>query len=156
MPSLPGGCSCGQIRYRITAAPIITHCCHCRLCQRQNGSAFVINSLIEAEHLPLEGSAPVRFDMPTESGRGHVINRCGTCGVALWSEYGQRGSVRFVRAATLDDPTAIVPDVHIFVRSKLPWVVIPEGAKAYEIFYEREKDLSPATLERWKAAIAKS
>ena len=44
-----GGCSCGKVRYRLTAEPMFVHCCHCRQCQRITGSAFVINAIIEKE-----------------------------------------------------------------------------------------------------------
>jgi hypothetical protein len=150
-PTFEGGCSCAKVRYRIEVAPIIVHCCHCRLCQRQTGSAFVINALVETSRLTLLGAEPRRTAMPTESGRPHDIFRCDECGVAVWSEYSGNAAVRFVRVGTLDDPTALAPDVHIFVRSKLPWVALPPDAKAYDVFYDPRTDLPPATLERWRA-----
>jgi hypothetical protein len=149
--ALEGGCSCGRVRYRLTDAPIIVHCCHCRLCQRQTGTAFVVNALIETARLELSGAEPRRYDMPTESGRPHGIYRCDSCGIAVWSEYGGNQALRFVRVGTLDDPTALAPDVHIFVRSRLPWVVLPPGARAFDAFYDPKVDLAPATLERWRA-----
>src|SRR6187401_1431238 len=50
---LAGGCTCRAVRYRMTRAPLIVHCCHCRWCQRETGSAFVLNALVEAEHVTL-------------------------------------------------------------------------------------------------------
>ena len=47
---LEGGCTCGSVRYRMTSQPMFVHCCHCRDCQRQTGSAFVLNALIETDH----------------------------------------------------------------------------------------------------------
>ena len=49
--NLEGGCACGAVRYRLTSAPMFVHCCHCRDCQRQTGSAFVLNALIEADRV---------------------------------------------------------------------------------------------------------
>ena len=46
-----GGCACGHVRYRLASAPMIVHCCHCRDCQRQTGSAFVLNALIETDRV---------------------------------------------------------------------------------------------------------
>jgi hypothetical protein len=153
--SLEGGCSCGQVRYRVSGPPIVVHCCHCTLCQRQTGTAFVLNAIIETDRLALLGEAPVRFEMPTESGRPHGIYRCRACAIAVWSEYGGVSTVRFVRVGTLDDPKATPPDVHIYIRSKLPWVALPPGARAFDEFYDRNVDLAPAALERWRAAIRK-
>lgn len=48
-----GGCSCGEVRYRLTSDPLFVHCCHCLACQRQTGSAFVVNVLIEADRVEL-------------------------------------------------------------------------------------------------------
>jgi hypothetical protein len=90
--------------------------------------------------------------MPTESGRPHGIYRCVDCGTAVWSEYSGMAAIRFVRVGTLDDPTALAPDVHIYVRSKLPWVGLPPGARSFDAFYDPRTDLSPESLERWRAA----
>jgi hypothetical protein len=153
--SLEGGCACGQVRYRLTSAPMFTHCCHCRDCQRQTGSAFVLNALIETDRIEMLSGAPEAFPMPTDSGRPHDIYRCAACGTAVWSDYGRRTHVRFVRVGTLDDAAAITPDVHIFVRSKLPWVKLPDGARAFDIYYDMNKEWPAESLARRKAASEK-
>src|SRR4249919_3841568 len=116
-----GGCACGAVRYRLTSEPLFVHCCHCLNCQRQTGSAFVINVLIEADRVELLSGEPQEVSVPRESGDDQIIWRCPTCQVAVYSSYG-RLPVRFVRAGTLDDPASVSPDVHIYTRSKLPWV----------------------------------
>jgi len=55
-----GGCACGAVRYRLTSDPLFTHCCHCLNCQRQTGSAFVINLLIEADRVELLAEVPLK------------------------------------------------------------------------------------------------
>lgn len=147
-----GGCSCGAVRYRMTSKPMITHCCHCLDCQRQTGSAFVINALIETDRIDMLGADPKPVRMPTESGRPHDIYRCERCQTALWSDYGGRPYLRFVRVGTLDDPTTVTPDVHIFARSKQPWVGLPADAHVFDVFYELEQEWSPQALARRKAA----
>jgi hypothetical protein len=132
---MEGGCSCGAVRYRLMDEPLIVHCCHCRNCQRQTGSAFVINLVIEGDRLEVTAGEPVRVDVPRDDGSVQPIWRCPACQVALFSEYG-RPDLRFVRGGTLDDPDAATPDVHIFTRSKVPWVTLPEGAPAFEVFYD--------------------
>ena len=134
MTSSPeGGCSCGAVRYRLMSEPLFTHCCHCLNCQRQTGSAFVINLLIEADRVELVAGAPQPVDVPRDDGSSQRIFRCPTCQVAVYSEYG-RPEVWFVRGGTLDDPTQAAPDVHIFTRSKLSWVAIPESVPAFEVY----------------------
>jgi hypothetical protein len=151
-----GGCACGALRYRMESAPLFTHCCHCRDCQRQTGSAFVINALIETDRLtPLAGE-PQPYTIPTDSGRPHDVYRCPACGTAVWSDYGRRPYLRFVRTGTLDDPSAITPDVHIFTRSKLPWVRLPGSARAFDTFYDMSLEWPAESLARRKAASDKA
>jgi hypothetical protein len=153
MTKLEGGCSCRAVRYRLRSKPMFVHCCHCLLCQRQTGSAFAINALIETSRIELLAAAPVAISMPTESGRPHDIHRCATCQVAVWSDYGRRPAMRFVRVATLDEPHAIEPDVHIFTRSKVPWVRLPDGARAFAEYYELETEWPAESLARRKAIL---
>ena len=82
---LEGGCTCGRIRYRMTSKPMFVHCCHCRWCQRETGSAFVINALIEADRIESIKDEPEIILTPTLSGRGQKIHRCPDCKVAVWS-----------------------------------------------------------------------
>jgi hypothetical protein len=149
-----GGCSCGAVRYRLTSDPLFVHCCHCLNCQRQTGSAFVINVLIETDRVELLAGEPERVDVPRERGK-QKIWRCPACQIALYSQY-TRASVRFVRAGTLDDPASVSPDVHIFTRSKLPWVVLPEDVPAFNTYYDTQKLWPAASLERLDALKAPS
>jgi len=146
-----GGCACGQVRYRMKAAPMIVHCCHCSWCQTQTGSAFAVNALIEAENVELLTGEVEEIATPSPSGKGQTIARCPTCRVALWSNYdmgGLRGRVRFVRVGTLDDPAQVPPDVHIFTTTKLPWVQIPPEHQAVEVFYDVETTYTAEALKR--------
>ncbi|WP_135210896.1 GFA family protein [Vitreimonas flagellata] len=151
-----GGCSCGAVRYRLTSRPMFTNCCHCLDCQKQTGGAFAINAMIETSRIEILSGEPVVIDMPSPSGRGHEVHRCPKCEVALWSNYGRRTWMRFVRVATLDAPHAIKPDAHIFTRSKAPWVKLPEDVPAFEIYYDTPKQWSPESLTRLAAASGKA
>lgn len=152
---MKGRCTCGGVSYELTTVPMIVHCCHCRHCQRETGSAFVINALIESEHLQVEGTVELVMT-PSESGRGQEIARCPSCRIALWSHYptaGRRSS--FVRVGTLDEPAACPPDVHIFTRSKLPWVQLPADTPNFaDIYPAREEVWSAVAMERWHAMMA--
>jgi hypothetical protein len=148
-----GGCSCGAVRYRLTSEPMFVHCCHCLNCQRQTGSAFVINLLLEADRIELLAAEPQPVDVPRDDGSTQRIYRCPSCQVAVYSEYG-RPEVRFVRAGTLDEPSSVAPDVHIFTRSKVPWVTLPESTPAFDVYYD-SRTLWPAeSLERLNAVLS--
>ena len=148
---LDGRCGCGDVRYRLSGGPMFVHCCHCLDCQRQTGSGFVLNAIYEMERIELLSGQPEPVAMPTDSGRPHEIYRCPRCRTALWSDYGRR-RLRFVRIGTLEDPSALRPDVHIFTRSKLPWVVLPPEVPAFDVYYETEKLWPTDSLARRRAA----
>ena len=152
---MKGRCACGGAIYDLMTAPMIVHCCHCRWCQRETGSAFVVNALIESDRLHVEG--PIELVMtPSESGQGQEIAPCPDCRIALWSHYptaARRSS--FVRVGALDDPAACPPDVHIFTRSKQPWVQLPAGTPSFaDIYPAREEVWSAAAMGRWRAMMA--
>ncbi len=151
-----GGCTCRAVRYRLTRAPLIVHCCHCRWCQRETGSAFVLNALIESAHLePLAGQAQL-VSTPSNSGKGQQVARCPTCQIALWSHYGGLGDVMsFVRVGTLDEPDRFPPDVHIYTESKQPWVVLPAGARLFPQYYKSGEVWSAESLARRAALLGR-
>ena len=150
---LEGGCSCGAIRYRLTSDPLFVHCCHCLNCQRQTGSAFVINVLIETDRVQVLAGTPVAVEVPRDDGSKQTIFRCPKCQVALYSQY-TRPQIRFVRAGTLDDPSTVKPDVHIFTRSKVPWVTLPDSVPAFEVYYDTNALWPPESLERLRAVMS--
>jgi hypothetical protein len=145
-----GGCACGAVRYRLKSAPLFVHCCHCLNCQRQTGSAFVVNLLIEADRVELHAGAPEAVGVPRDDGSAQRIFRCPDCRVAVYSEYG-RPDVSFVRAGTLDEPRGVVPDVHIYTRSKVGWVELPEGAPAFDVYYDAKRLWPRESLDRLRA-----
>jgi hypothetical protein len=147
---MEGGCACGAVRYRLTAEPLFVHCCHCFSCQRQSGAAFAINILIERDRVEVDGETHW-IDVARDSGGMQRIYRCPSCEVAVFSEY-TRPETWFVRAGTLDDPHAVEPDVHIFTRSKVPWVALPDGARAFDVFYDVRAEWPHESLVRVGAA----
>ena len=151
-----GGCSCGALRYRLTAPPLIVHACHCRDCQRITGSAFVINLWIEGEFVESTSGAPRSCTLKGGSGKDHDVFFCATCGTYLWSRYhGVPGDSLFVRAGTLDDASEIGPDVHIYTQTKLAWLTLPNDVPSFEAFYELSKVWPAESLERFRRNVAK-
>ena len=152
--SLLGGCTCGGIRYCLGAPPLFVHCCHCRWCQRETGSAFAVNALIETAHISVMQGAVVRAELPSPSGRGQTLVRCPDCGLTLWSHYALgREKIAFIRTGTLDDPAALPPDIHIYTSTRRPWVILPDGVPAVPEYYRRNDYWPVATIERYRSAL---
>jgi len=137
----------------VTSDPLFVHCCHCLNCQRQTGSAFVINLLIETVRVELLAGDPQSVDVPRDDGSTQQIFRCPTCQVAVYSHY-TNPAVLFVRGGTLDDPSGVTPDVHIYTRSRVPWVTLPDSTPAFEAYYDAKTLWPAASLERLRAVMA--
>jgi len=153
--SAEGGCTCRAVRYRLLDTPLIVHCCHCRWCQRETGSAFVINAVIESSRRQLVAGLPELVTTPSNSGKGQRIARCPTCRIAVWSHYASLGELMsFVRVGTLDEPDRFPPDVHIYTQSKQPWVVLPAGARAFSEYYPIREVWSADSLARRQALLS--
>jgi hypothetical protein len=153
--NLEGGCACGTLRYKLTADPLIVHACHCRDCQRLTGSAFVTNIWIERKFVEAGSAVPKSFRLTAGSGNQHEVFFCDRCGTYLWSKYyASPGDTLLVRVGTLDHPEAIRPDVHIFTRSKLPWLDLPKNVPAFESFYNINAVWSVESKERLRRNVA--
>ncbi|MEQ8179119.1 MAG: GFA family protein [Amphiplicatus sp.] len=153
---MEGGCTCRTVRYRMKSKPLFVHCCHCRWCQRETGTAFALNAMIEADRVDLLSGEPEMIMTPTNSGRGQKIWRCPQCRVAVWSNYSGAGDkVNFVRVGTLDDPDALPPDIHIFTSSKQPWVILPADVPVMAEYYDFRERWPAESIERREALRAK-
>ena len=151
--AIEGGCSCRAVRYRMTSPPLIVHCCHCRWCQRDSGTSFALNAMIEADRVELLSGEPEITVTPSLSGKGQKISRCPKCRIAVWSNYAGAGdALRFVRVGTLDEPDRLPPDIHIFTASKQPWVVLPPDTPAVAEYYKSSELWPKESLER-RAAL---
>ncbi len=133
---------------------MFVHCCHCRWCQRETGSAFALNAMIEADRVMLLEGSPEAVNTPSESGKGQKIVRCPNCRIALWSNYAGAGdAICFIRVGTLDEPDRLPPDIHIYTASKQPWVVLPPDTPAFEQYYDRNQVWAQESLARRREAM---
>ena len=147
---LDGRCGCGAVTYRLKTKPMFVHCCHCSDCQRQTGSAFVLNAIIESDRIEFDGLIN-EVMLATPSGKGQVITRCAECGAAVFSSYLIRhDKIRAIRVGTLDHADKCPPDVHIFTSSKLPWVSLNSDVPVFEDIYDLQEVWPETALTRWR------
>jgi hypothetical protein len=152
---MQGGCTCRHVRYRMTTAPMFVHCCHCTWCQRETGSAFVLNALIEADRVELLCGDVEVIDTPSNSGKGQKISRCPRCRIGLWSNYAGAGPLLdFVRVGTLDGARSIRPDIHIFTSTKQPWVILPPDVPVMPEYYDSREYWPAESIARRAAVLA--
>jgi len=146
-----GGCSCGSICYELLKEPMFTHCCHCHLCQKITGSAFIINTLIEGANFQLTSGELASFAGPSGSGGKHIIKRCSNCGDPVVSYFGGTEHLAVVKAGTLDNPNLAPPQAHIFVDTKVEWLQLPIDTPVFSAFYDFEETFPAESFSRYQA-----
>ncbi|KFL35693.1 GFA family protein [Arenimonas donghaensis] len=121
--TLKGSCACGEVSYQITDPLKLVGNCHCSICRKTHGAAYVTWGII----------APGQFRWVTgedavvhrESSPGRTRCFCGKCGSPLASAH--EGKVGEIVVGTLDDHPGSGPGEHIFVASKAPWHEITDN-----------------------------
>jgi hypothetical protein len=153
---MQGHCTCAAVTYRLTAAPLFTHCCHCTWCQRETGAAFALNAMIETENLVVTGAVE-EVVTPSASGKGQIVARCPTCKVALYSHYAGAGRLMaFVRVGTLTDPNSCPPDIHIFTATRQTWLNLAGPIPVLPEYYDRKQYWPQSSLDRRTALLARA
>ncbi len=150
MSERTGACSCKAIRYKLTEDPMFTHVCHCSICKRHTGTAFVTHIFIEAEYITLEQGQVEAVDAQTEGGGDHLVYRCPDCQSALYSHYGGNHKIALVKGGTLDDPGSVTPGAHLWVEAKVPWIDIPPNVPTFDQNYDAEVVWATEALARRK------
>jgi len=116
-----GGCRCGALRFRVTAAPMITSACHCTGCQRMTGGAYSLTATI-----PAAGFALLSGDPAVGGLRGPQVHHhhCSAC--MSWVYTTAEGMDFFVnvRATMLDDARWFEPFLECWTSEALPWALI--------------------------------
>jgi hypothetical protein len=130
-PPYEGGCLCASVRYRLDARPQTMTACHCDACKKMSGGTnlFIITAPREAFH-HLSGEV-ARFRRTADSGRQSDVVRCASCGTRLWHEPLSFGIVTLA-AGTLDDPSWVIPAIHIWIEKALPAALMHEDAVKVE------------------------
>lgn len=146
-----GRCTCGEVEYRLHAEPLVVHACHCTWCQRESGSAFALNGMIETRHIEVTKGTPVARELPSASGKGQRVHACPRCGVALWAAYHGTGpKFSYLKMGTLADTSTVAPDVHIFTSTKQPWLELGDSVPVFDAFYRRSEVWRPEAYARFQ------
>ena len=124
---MTGGCQCGAVRYSIEAEPLAVYVCHCRECQKQSASAFVISVTVPASAFRVMAGDVRSWSRSTDSGRTLECMFCPRCGSRVWHANSGTEEIS-VKGGSLDQPVDLTSAIHIWTSRKLPGVTIPKGA----------------------------
>ena len=121
-PRYSGGCLCGALRYEIEGEAATPCFCHCASCRRASGAPMVAWGTFAREALRITRGRLQEYRSSTQVWRGC----CAHCGTPLTYRHEARATEIDVTLATLDDPAAIAPRMHVWVNERLPWVAIAD------------------------------
>ena len=128
---LQGGCLCGAVRYTLTRAPNYVYFCHCRDCQLESGSPFVTDMNVDRDAVQIVGEL-TRYARTGDSGKPIHRHFCSRCGTTLYTEFEVDPEHVSIKACSLDDPSGLTPDRHLFTIRKQPWLKLADNLTCYE------------------------
>ncbi|MEO1044729.1 MAG: GFA family protein [Pseudomonadota bacterium] len=129
---LEGGCNCGAVRYRLREGfRLSPYACHCTDCQTRTGSAFSEHMLFREDDLDIEGPLSIGT-MVQPSGAVSRVYGCAKCMARIYATNDRRAGFASLRCGTLDNSKHLSPAAHIWVGSKQPWIILPDGVPTVE------------------------
>ncbi len=126
-----GGCLCGAVSYKGTAAPQLGGHCHCVDCRKSSGTGHCSHAVMNADDVVIEGDAK-RFDKPADS--GNMVSRyfCGTCGGPVYSTNSGMPGMVFLRASSLNDPEVFTANMIVYTSRAASWDVMDNSLPSFE------------------------
>jgi hypothetical protein len=126
--ALEGGCLCGRVRYRVSAAPLDSGYCHCRMCQRSSGGPVQASA-----EFPVDAFEVTAGTLKAYRSSAHALRRfCPDCGSQITFEPAENPTFISVNLPTLDRPEAIEPRMHIWCESRIPWFEVDDELPRYK------------------------
>lgn len=125
-----GGCLCGQVRYQVTAEPVISRLCWCSDCQHIAGNGTA-NVIFPSGSIAVTGSLA---EYRKSAASGNTITRkfCPDCGSHVFAESSGRAGLTVVRVGTLDNPSSVKPTANIWASSAPGWACLDPELERFE------------------------
>jgi len=143
---LSGSCQCGAVTYTVNAEPLFTYACHCGSCQKRTGSAFSMGMIVATSALDLKGRLTA-WSRVSEQGNTNTRYSCAQCGNILYGIGDSNPDLAKLQVGTLEDTSAVEPEVHIWTTRKQPWLSLPARVRQYETQPEDMLELFQAALD---------
>lgn len=128
MAEFEGGCLCGAVRYRATAAPVRGVICHCSMCRRHSGAPALSFFHFPRGSFQWVRGRPRRYRSSRYAERGF----CAACGSILTMHEEVLEDRVQVTVGSLDHPERVSPDDHVWTRDQLPWFTIDDALPKFD------------------------
>ena len=119
-----GGCLCGAVRFTVTLPTLFCGHCHCSMCRRNHGAAFVTWLAVPRPQLSIEhGDAELTRYESSEHGSRSFCSRCGS---SLFCVSTRHPDVVDVPLANMDGPIDRLPESHLYFDDRAPWTAVAD------------------------------
>lgn len=127
MPQKTGGCLCGVVRFAFDGEPRLQAVCHCHMCQRASGSAFMPLLFVDKGALTVIRGEPRAF----QSSATLIRHFCPNCGSPVFVE--RTSSERYgILVGALDDSSGYEPTMHICFEAHQGWLELADTLPRHE------------------------
>lgn len=121
-----GGCLCGAVRYRVDGPPKAIANCHCSMCRKHSGAAFLTYVAYDKTGFAFERGTPVPF----RSSELVVRSHCAACGSPVTFEDTDANTI-WVTVGSTDSPNELIPTVNGFIDDKVTWLELDHRVPAW-------------------------
>ena len=156
-----GGCLCGAVRFAVSADPLRVTVCHCRFCQRNTGTAYLVEPVFAKAQFRFTSGAPRTWDaISAGSGKRVTTHFCGICGARVLLTFERFPDAVGTFAGSFDDPNrlGLASDIvrHLFTGMAQEGTVLPAGVPLFhEHAFRPDGSLNERTILA-EPAVAKA
>ena len=129
--AISGGCLCGGVKYQVSGTPQFAANCHCSMCRRQTGSAYLPAVGFDKNEFKFTKGENLVSKYSSSPGGERWF--CRECGSALGGASKDQPMV-FINMGTMEGDPGIKPQMHVFVGSKAPWDEITDKLPQHKEF----------------------
>lgn len=122
-----GRCLCGAIEVVAAEPPQKIMHCHCSMCRRHSGAAFLTYAMFSSGSLRFSGQTPVTYRSSEVAVRSH----CGRCGSPVSFVYDTDPGAIYLPLGLFDQAAAMLPSEHWQASDMLPWLHLDDGLPRY-------------------------
>ncbi len=131
--TLNGHCLCGAVQFSATGSFHATSACHCSQCAHWTGTVFVA-TIVKKANLNFIKSETLKWFRSSEKSRRGF---CAKCGSSLFWKQIDADHIDIL-AGSLDQPTGLKINDHIFVSGKSDYYQITDTLPQYTEFRTSE------------------
>jgi hypothetical protein len=126
---LTATCLCKQVSFEIHGDIHNARYCHCSHCRKFSGTAYAAWGVVGADDLEVTST---NLNVTKYNSGGGLRVFCSICGSPLWFEPENLPALRGIPLGVVDDAEVSAPAMHVWTRSMVAWMSLPEGTPQHE------------------------